>query len=218
MAARDLPHPAISIKPSPYVDVVVFNPSVYESYSALVEVIANLIVKAYNSVAIDPLVEFSVDAQTFSKGQGKARKTGKLNLPLRSNVPNQGLWRFLKLLRCLRLRWLLRLTQRIIEERNKLLELRIRRERRPSHVAHTRNRYRGSYALVDAGLKLKTGKRDGGARKKGHFGRQKRASSAVTGWNFQAPRRADVGSVTPISCRTATRVALRQPHDLPLLT
>jgi len=65
----------------------------------------------------------------------------------------------LKLLRCLRLRWLLRLTQRIIEERNKLLELRIRRERRPSHVAHTRNRYRGSYALVDAGLKLKTGKR-----------------------------------------------------------
>jgi len=159
MAARDLPHPAISIKPSPYVDVVVFNPSVYESYSALVEVIANLIVKAYNSIAIDPLVEFSVDAQTFSKGQGKARKTGKLNLPLRSNVPNQGLWRFLKLLRCLRLRWLLRLTQRIIEERNKLLELRIRREWRPSHMAHTCNRYRGSYALVDPELKLKTGKR-----------------------------------------------------------
>jgi len=69
MAARNLPHPAISIKPSPYVDVVVFNPSVYESYSALVEVIANLIVKAYNSIAIDPLGSSAPMSKPSPKGR-----------------------------------------------------------------------------------------------------------------------------------------------------
>lgn len=62
-------------KPGPFVDIIHFDNMRWESYNEFVEALGGFDAQSYNSLAIDSLQEFSVEAQTFSKGQGRELST-----------------------------------------------------------------------------------------------------------------------------------------------
>lgn len=58
------------IRPNAYVDIIHFDNMKWESWDFLVQELGNFNLKAYNSLAIDSLQEFSESSKMFSKGQG----------------------------------------------------------------------------------------------------------------------------------------------------
>jgi hypothetical protein len=62
--------PTFPWRPGPYIDVVNFDNTAYDSYQHMVDAIGNFDHTYYNSLAIDSLQEYSVETQTFAKGAG----------------------------------------------------------------------------------------------------------------------------------------------------
>lgn len=72
LSLLDERYKGLSLKPYPAVDVIHYDNLDYASFLHMTEDIGNFDVKAYNSLALDSLQEFSVITQTFSKGPGNS--------------------------------------------------------------------------------------------------------------------------------------------------
>lgn len=67
-------------KPAPLIDVVSFDVMRYEAHLEFTALLGALQPRYYNSVVIDPVKEFSVETQTFSKGPGGSLEPMELKL------------------------------------------------------------------------------------------------------------------------------------------
>ncbi len=65
----------IPFGPNPLIDVIHFDNTRYEAAGEFIEVVANFDTNRYNSLGLDSLQEFSVQAQTETKGKGGFDKT-----------------------------------------------------------------------------------------------------------------------------------------------
>ena len=77
---KEVHRASVTIKPSPYIDLVHFDNLRYDSYNEFVELLGNLDTSYYSSVALDSLQEFAIDTQTFAKGRGRELTEMELKL------------------------------------------------------------------------------------------------------------------------------------------
>lgn len=66
--------------PAPLIDIIHYNSLDAAQYSQFMQDVSNINKKYYSSIAIDPLQEFSVTTQSFSKGEGNEQNPMELKL------------------------------------------------------------------------------------------------------------------------------------------